>query len=521
MSNFSYENQGAKTFLVYTVQPEDQIDSMSLGMLTNNRITGLASTLLMQLDNTKFIKYDVSGKVALTQFFTGAVNRKRLLGVFNGIADAMLNAEEYMIDTRSILLDHDHIYADVSTCETELICVPVANSAEQPNMIDFFKQIMFSTQFDQTENLDHVAKIINYLNSAPVFSLLEFKSVLKTIESGAGAAAPARQPVVKPAQQAAPTVRSRVQPPVSVQPTVQQPKAQHAAPQATVLQGPPPQQSPAAAPQQAPAPQSAAPVSDEPEISLYYLLQHYNKDNAAAYKAQKEARKAAKANGKPEKGKKEKPEKGKKEKPDKKGKKNAAPAQKPSYAVPGAPVNYAVPGQQSAPVSAPAAPQAAAAPVTQPTAAQPQPQPQAPSVSAYQAAAVPHSAPGNFGETVVLNAGGAGETTVLTTVVMPNSTKPMPYLIRLSNNERIPVNKPVFRIGKERSYVDYFIGDNSAISRSHANILQREDRYFIMDTNSKNHTYVDGSIIPSNAEIEIVNGTKLRLANEDFEFQIL
>ena len=40
-----------------------------------------------------------------------------------------------------------------------------------------------------------------------------------------------------------------------------------------------------------------------------------------------------------------------------------------------------------------------------------------------------------------------------------------PYLIRSRNHEEIAVNKPQFRIGKERSYVDYFIGDNPAISK--------------------------------------------------------
>ena len=38
----------------------------------------------------------------------------------------------------------------------------------------------------------------------------------------------------------------------------------------------------------------------------------------------------------------------------------------------------------------------------------------------------------------------------------------------------------------------YFIGDNTAVSRSHANIITREGRCFILDTNSTNHTYVNG-----------------------------
>ena len=96
-----------------------------------------------------------------------------------------------------------------------------------------------------------------------------------------------------------------------------------------------------------------------------------------------------------------------------------------------------------------------------------------------------------------------------------------PYLVRMRNNEKIPLDKPVFRIGKEKSYVDYFIGDNAAISRSHANVMNRDGNYFVVDTNSTNHTYVNGVMISSNQEIPLSHGTKIRFANEEFEFRMM
>lgn len=66
----------------------------------------------------------------------------------------------------------------------------------------------------------------------------------------------------------------------------------------------------------------------------------------------------------------------------------------------------------------------------------------------------------DFGNTTILNGGGrVGETTVLNNASQ-QSRRIAPYLIRSRNHEEIAVNKPQFRIGKERSYVDYFIGDN-------------------------------------------------------------
>lgn len=93
-----------------------------------------------------------------------------------------------------------------------------------------------------------------------------------------------------------------------------------------------------------------------------------------------------------------------------------------------------------------------------------------------------------------------------------------PVLTRLRTDETYSVNKPTFRIGTEQSYCDLFICDNNFISRSHADIITREERYYIMDQNSTNRTYVDGKVIPVKKEVEIFAGTQIRLADEDFTF---
>ena len=82
------------------------------------------------------------------------------------------------------------------------------------------------------------------------------------------------------------------------------------------------------------------------------------------------------------------------------------------------------------------------------------------------------------------------------------------------------IDKPSFRIGKEERYCDYFVRDNNAVSRSHADIITRGSRYFIIDRHSTNKTYVDGRVIPVEREVEIFSKTKLRLANEDFTFYV-
>ena len=107
-----------------------------------------------------------------------------------------------------------------------------------------------------------------------------------------------------------------------------------------------------------------------------------------------------------------------------------------------------------------------------------------------------------------------------TTLLVENANVHFPSLNNVNTGEVISVNKPVFRIGKEKSYVDYFVANNNAVSRSHADIITRGNKYFIMDLNSKNHTYVDGQMIPIRCEVEIFEGSKIRIANEEFIFHV-
>ena len=266
-------------------------------------------------------------------------------------------------------------------------------------------------------------------------------------------------------------------------------------------------------------PQQQTQESPKEEMSLLHLLTHYSKENKALYDQQKAAQK-----GKP------KQAVSKPSKPAKTERHANQSAKSQSFAVPGveqrgsAP-SFAIPGQ-SAPAVQPVIqtppqpkPQIPVTPVVQqPVAVQPVQIPVQPPVQTIPMVQTGEKM--DFGNTTILNGGGrVGETTVLNNASQ-QSRRIAPYLIRSRNHEEIAVNKPQFRIGKERSYVDYFIGDNPAISRSHATIITRENTYFIVDTNSTNHTYVDGKMIQPNTEVPIQQGTKIRLGNEDFEFKL-
>lgn len=126
----------------------------------------------------------------------------------------------------------------------------------------------------------------------------------------------------------------------------------------------------------------------------------------------------------------------------------------------------------------------------------------------------------NVGETIVLHNDTAGETTVLCQGYNTLQKQNNPYLIRKRTNEKIEINKDVFKMGKEKSYVDYCVTGNSAISRSHADIIKKDREFYIVDNNSLNHTFVGKQQIPSQKMIKLEDFTTITLADELFEFRL-
>ncbi len=502
MNGFSYENQSTITYLVYSISEDDIIDSMSLGMLTNNKIAGLAPAIYTQMNENRFIRYNVSARITAKQFLTGSVKRKRLLGILKDIVEGIISAEDYMIDTDTIILDLDYIFVDVTSCEAELICLPVTGGEHLKNDIEnFLKNIMVNTQFDSTENTDYVARIFNYLNGSVVFSIEDFKKLLieldstvissKTIETKATIKQDAVQTVtpITPSQSKQSATQANVNMPAYSQGVVLDNIKQNKPNQVYINK------------EKNTPPQTSSP-STEKQISWFYLMQHYNKENAKAYKAQKIAKKKV----------------GKAYTVDNQVKtRQKQTVVNPNYAFPGqnGKSAFAIPGQAQTAIQTQSAVQPVANVGSQPSLQKIVPTPKL----EQNTCKVPQGQVANFGDTTVLDGGEIGETTVLNVTQNPNKLA-VPYLIRKKNNEKICLNKPVFRVGKERSYVDYFIVDNTAISRCHANFITRESKYFVIDTNSTNHTFVNGIMIQSNVETIISPGDTIRLANEEFEFNI-
>lgn len=84
---------------------------------------------------------------------------------------------------------------------------------------------------------------------------------------------------------------------------------------------------------------------------------------------------------------------------------------------------------------------------------------------------------------------------------------------------KIAIVKFPFRLGKMDGVTDYRIFSNK-VSRKHADILKEQEKYYIVDLGSTNGTFLDGKRIQPGVKEELVDGSHLKFADEEFTFNI-
>lgn len=487
MKGFDYENKNTGTFLIYSPQQGDELDGFTLGMLSNNSIPGILPVQFVQVNNQRQFIYNVTAKVSLSQYIAGGITRRRCLDVLRGIAGTVHRCNDYMLDRSSLIYQTDYIFVDVSTCELSMICLPIVREQTIVDMTSYFRILLSTMLFSAEENMEYPAKILNMINGKGSIEVppnkgwrSRTKGATYTTESSFSLEKFIKQLDKLSAEQAAdssvvqsdllanknPKGEGLVKDPKHI-------KGDHKAPNRrkgilTQTEWVPQDHQPERAQNES--------TSDSFLTSEFLDSKHSYREWHAGFGRESEfftsgldtfdtTSELAKPGSKTFRGlfglfrriKERQNEK----------------------------VETNVPDDLHS------------------------------VFEKYQSNDIPLS----FGDTTYLgDVQTPDETMILSEIKFQERVSDIAYLTRESTNETIEIVSVIFKIGKERQYVDYFIGDNPTVSRSHADILRKENRFYIIDNNSTNHTYIDGEIIPSGKEILLEDGAEIMLGNEKLTF---
>ena len=85
--------------------------------------------------------------------------------------------------------------------------------------------------------------------------------------------------------------------------------------------------------------------------------------------------------------------------------------------------------------------------------------------------------------------------------------------------EKIIINKDNFVIGRLKSVVDYEI-TNKTVGKTHAKFIKQDNKYYLVDLESKNGTYINSTKLMPNSLYEVEDGASIVFSNVKYTFNI-
>ncbi len=129
------------------------------------------------------IYYDITGRVPLRSQLNKVMTKREAIALFAAVADALLYGMEKNISPKFILLDSDLVYVSEETGSLRFICVPAVNPGLQIKPLrSYIRELIVNMQYDSSENLEYIGKIINYLNRNKKLNPTDFIDYLDNLE---------------------------------------------------------------------------------------------------------------------------------------------------------------------------------------------------------------------------------------------------------------------------------------------------------------------------------------------------
>lgn len=175
-----FENDSTSNYLVLKPGSQKRLLGYQVQMLLNNSISGLLEFHVNYIgDNVNFF-YDVTSKCSLVSFmsrkrFTRYDFLKTMLVIINSIC----NIKNFLLNDNNLLLDETNIYVDLENMRLYFIYMPVADCKNDFQLF-FINMIVKLINFQDEESDNYLQKILDGLKSE-YFSLTAFKRLLEEL----------------------------------------------------------------------------------------------------------------------------------------------------------------------------------------------------------------------------------------------------------------------------------------------------------------------------------------------------
>ena len=184
--SFKVRNIGSEKYLSYILDDDCEFDEELLDYLEENNIPELIDIIYEEDDENDYLTYNVTGRTTVDALLSNTVNAEKILGIIRGIASGIVNLRDLGIPASYVILHRNFTYVNPVTYDIGMLCVPVESEANiNAEFRMFVKDILTSVTYDDSEDCNYVAKLLNLLNAVK-FTVRNFFAQLTELMQSAG-----------------------------------------------------------------------------------------------------------------------------------------------------------------------------------------------------------------------------------------------------------------------------------------------------------------------------------------------
>lgn len=184
--SFKVRNIGSEKYLSYILNDDCEFDEELLDYLEENKIPELIDIIYEEDDENDYLTYNVTGRTTVDALLSNTVNAEKILGIVRGVASGIVNLRDLGIPASYVILHKGFTYVNPVTYDVGMICVPVEADANiNAEFRTFVKDILTSVKYDDSEDCNYVARLLNLLNTDK-FTVRNFYSQLTELMESAG-----------------------------------------------------------------------------------------------------------------------------------------------------------------------------------------------------------------------------------------------------------------------------------------------------------------------------------------------
>lgn len=173
----SYETMAASSFMTVTFPPDVELVNYQMEMMLENEIENFLHASRQIVDGETVIYYNITSRISLKQVLDKRkLSRKELIRLIEGAILASRDAAAYRLPSTGIVLAPEYIYVNPASCSPAFMFLPI-QEPDGPGIKELISELVLHDKIELSDD-NFVQVILMELNRQP-FSLEQLEKILK------------------------------------------------------------------------------------------------------------------------------------------------------------------------------------------------------------------------------------------------------------------------------------------------------------------------------------------------------